>query len=136
MNVKRYSAAEIMGVPTGKTIEKTRESSLFRMKVYGIWGQEVPVDLVDITPPYWNNTKYRYYLSRQDGPVTVDLIAVDDNLRQLNEIHYEDGDTRKFVSKLALKSVIIPTNQTGFMIAGNNPLHPKREFIHELIVAE
>lgn len=103
------------------------------MSRYGIEGTEIPEELTEITPPYWDKNKYTYWMSRpgSDGPATVEMRPV-----------YEDsqmglvlGETPAGLVTVPynLQRMVIPTEQEAFPLIGPSPRFTGQLCVHEVV---
>jgi hypothetical protein len=136
MEVVRFSAVEIFGVPMDSPEQINTISKLVKlMGAYSVHAQEVSAELTDITPYYWQNPAFRYYLSRKDasGPAVIDVMP-------------RHNDSATFLiaplERDALigietpeRSIEIPTQQECMVIGGPGPRYGGHLCIHELIAS-
>lgn len=131
MEIKRFSAADIFGIPMENPESvRTRAGVLALLGAYDIQGQDVPADVIDITPYYWQKHKFNYLMTRQheDGPAQVEFMPTSAN----SETYTLAG--RMFV-QATVRNIIIPTNQEMFIILGPGPRFGDQVCIHEAIVS-
>lgn len=134
MRVQRFSAIEMFGVPVDdRSLLYSARGLLRMMSQYGIEGTEIPEALTDITPPYWDDNKYTYHISRQspDGPVAVELRPV-----------YEDSQMELVLGKspeglikvpYSLERMEVPTDQAAFPVLGPGPRFGAQLCVHEVV---
>jgi hypothetical protein len=135
MKIVRYSAIENFGVPIDSPEHVGSTQRLMDlMRAYSIEGKEIPTELTDITPYYWRNPTFRYYLSRRsiNGPAVIDLMP-----------RYNDSATTTFesiapginISGFTEKRTYeIPTYKGAMAIIGPGPRFIGQLCVHELIV--
>lgn len=132
MNVVRYSAVEMFGAPVDEPESLgVPGNALSLMESYNIEPQEIEVDIIDITPSYWNTPKFKYFLSKKlSGIVEVDLLPID-----LDSEAYLIASLTKDI-KIVLEGIrhlVIPTDQETMAIAGGSPRFTDKICLHELI---
>ena len=135
MNIVRFSAVENFGVPIDNPVDVADESRLIKlMRSYSIKSQEVSTELTDITPYYWQNPTFRYFLSRRggSGPAVVDLMP-----------RHHDSSAAVFGSvipgvaisgELKQRTFEIPTEMPTLAIMGPGPRFIGQICVHELIL--
>lgn len=137
MRVERYSAIEMMGVPIdGKQDDELIYSArglLRLMSRYGIEGTEIPDDLIDITPPYWEKNKFKYMLSRvrPDGPAVVELLPVHSDSQ--TDLVVAGSTDYVVTTPYHLRRIEIPTDQDAFPLIGPSPRFAGKLCVHEVV---
>lgn len=126
-----------MGVPIdGKKDTELLYSArglLSMMSRYHIEGTEIPDEVTEITPPYWEKNKFKYMMSRvrPDGPAVVELLPV-----------YSDSQTDMVVARSEnwvlttpyhLRRIEVPTDQDAFPLIGPSPRFAGMLCVHELV---
>jgi hypothetical protein len=136
MNVLRYSAVKEFGIPLDdlRGPSHPTEVATLLSSVYSIEGKEVSTELTDITPDYWDDPDFRYYLSREreDGPVVVDVMPRFHNSSAFVAIGMDRE--RLIVAQTPERTVEIPTQQPAMGILGVSPRLAGQICLHELIV--
>jgi hypothetical protein len=135
MQIVRFSAIENFGVPIDKPNDIANSRGLINlMLAYSIAATEVSAELTDITPYYWKNPAFRYYLSRRnsDGPAVIDMMPRhNDSMTEIIGSLIPDitihGETKK-------RTYEIPTNEGSMAIIGPGPRFAGQLCVHELIV--
>ena len=133
MRFDRYSAVGIFGAPIDKGIDPSDREPLVRlMNNYGIEAHPVPQDSTDITPYYWRNPMFRYFLSmaHPEGPAIVELLPRHDDSMTL-EIGQIAGIG--YCIKDEVRKVEVPTDQRALAIVGPSPRFPGEFCVHELV---
>jgi hypothetical protein len=133
MHVFRYSAVEIFGIAIDSPKQLHPMRALDLMNGYSVDPVEVPVETRDITPYYFRNNKFRYFLSRErpDGPAAVELMPVHHDSEYVSTTVI--GDTLIF-EREPVRTLEIPTQLPGFMLVGSSPRFAGQACLHELIV--
>jgi len=135
MNVLRYSAVEQFGIPVAdlRGSHPTQVATLLS-SAYSIEGEEVSTELTDITPHYWHNPDFRYYLSREneDGPVVVDIMPRVRNATAFVATGMDRG--RLILAMTPERSIEIPDQQPAMGVLGPGPRYTGQVCLHELIV--
>jgi hypothetical protein len=134
MKVQRFSAVEMMGVPIeDRKLLYSARGLLSMMSRYSIEGTEIPEELTEITPPYWDKNKYTYWLSQPDpnGPATVEMRPVYDD-SQMNIVL---GETPAGLVTVPynLQRMVIPTDQEAFPLIGPSPRFAGQLCVHEVV---
>lgn len=103
------------------------------LSAYGVEGQDVSKEATDITPYYWKNPTFRYYLSlaHPEGPAVVELLPRHDD----SEIHLLAplGDSTVGINLPGVRRIEVPTDQDMMAIAGTSPRYPGKFCVHELV---
>ncbi len=132
MAIQRYSAIGSFGVPLDNGDGPKNDASLrVLFDAYDIEGQEVPeIDTLDITPYYWDNPNFRYFMSRnsETDPVVIDLMP----RHKGSEAFMPLG---QFVLA-GIRRIVIPGIQKTVAIAGPSPRFRNMICIHEAIIAD
>lgn len=134
MIVQRFSATEMMGAPIDdRNLLYSARGLLSMMNRYSIEGTEIPEELTEITPPYWDKNKYTYWLSRPDpnGPATVEMRPVYDD----SQMELVLGQTSAGLTKVPfnLQRMVIPTDQEAFPLIGPSPRFTGQLCVHEVV---
>jgi hypothetical protein len=135
MNVLRYSAIPKFGVPMDSLKNASGNNQLTALlSAYSIEGMEVTTELTDITPYYWRNPNFRYYLSRENerGPVVVDIMP----RHRDSSAFIVTGMGREGLMGIETpdRTIEIPTDQAAMGILGPGPRFAGQICLHELIV--
>jgi hypothetical protein len=135
MNVLRYSAAKEQGVPIDRLKQASHPlvTASLLSSIYSIEGEEVPMGLIDITPSYFDDPEFRYFVSRngEDSPVVVDLMP-----RHHNASAYILTSNRNdlITVETPLRTIEIPTDQPAAGILAPSPQAAGQILLHELLV--
>lgn len=134
MSLQRYSAVEMFGAPLEGGDGISVAQMLVLMSAYDIEPQEVPSEPTDITPYYWKNPNFRYYvtLAHPEGPAVVDLLPrhVDSDTYLLQKV----GDFAVGLHVPEVRRIEIPTDEQALAIIGpGSPRFPDKVCLHELI---
>jgi hypothetical protein len=136
MDIVRFSAVEVFGIPIDKpeTLGSTQRMVKL-LGAYSVQPLEITTDVLDITPYYWDNPTFRYFLSRnkEGNSAVVDLMPCRDNssasiITPLSRNLLLEIDT-------PLRSVEIPTLQETVAILGPSPRFGGQICLHELVAA-
>jgi len=131
MAIQRFSAIANFGVPIDGTSSFVSVEETVRLfGAYDIEGQDVPVDVIDITPYYWERPLFRFFMSRNspESPVQIDFLPTDDDSRV-----YEPG----LFGGLALsgtRRTMVPNDQPVMLLSGPSPRFSNLLCIHEAII--
>ncbi len=137
MKIVRFSAVGNFGVPIDNPEQISDTAGIISlMGAYSLQGSEVTDDLQDITPYYWQDPTFRYYLSRRgvSGPAVIDLMP-------------RHHDSSAFVIlpsnresllgiEMPQRTIEIPTNHLQMAVVGLGPRFPGQLCIHELITVQ
>lgn len=134
MSLQRYSAVEMFGAPIEGAKGVDAEHLVEVFSSYGIAPQTLPSEPTDITPYYWQNSTFRYYLTlaHPEGPAVVDLLprhADSETYLLLQHI----GDSAINLLIPGLRHIEIPTDQQAMALVGPGPRFPDKICVHELI---
>lgn len=131
MAIERYSAIPNFGVPIDDLAQiKTRDDIVGLFGAYNIDAQAIPIDTEDITPYYWRNPRFRYYMTRTSrlSPVDIEMLPTADD----SESYIPLGD----IVIEGIRRITVPTDQQVVMIAGPGPRFPGMICIHEAIIGD
>lgn len=134
MRVQRFSAIEQFGVPVDdEKMLHSAQGMLRLMSQYGIEGTEIPDEVTDITPPYWEKNKFKYMLSRvrPDGPAVVELLPVYSDSQ--TTLVLGDSPEGLVTVPIQVRRFEIPTDQEAFPVLGPGPRYAGQLCVHELV---
>lgn len=133
MSLQRYSATHMFGAPIEGVDGHNTRQLVELLAAYDVEPQEVPREPTDITPYYWKNPNFRYYVSlaHPEGPAVVDLLPrhTDIDMYLLQRI----GDFAVGLQIPDVRHIEIPTDEMGLAIIGPSPRFPDKLNVHELI---
>lgn len=133
MSLQRYSAVHMFGAPIEGIEGRDGSQLVDLMAAYNIEPQEVPTEPTDITPYYWMNPNFRYFVSmaHPEGPAIVDLLPrhTDTEMYLLQRI----GGKAVGLHLPDVRHIEIPTDEISLAIVGPSPRFPDKLNVHELI---
>jgi hypothetical protein len=125
---ERYSATSVFGIPFNPE-DLTVRGKLFELvDAYNIEPQELPTEATDITPYYWQNPSYRYFLSLKEktGLAIVELMPMNDD----SELKIYSPES---TGVTPIRTIELPTQQETFLLTGGSPRFKDSLCIHEIV---
>jgi hypothetical protein len=129
MNVVRFSAIRNFGVPIDRPeLIGDPDYLVGLMHAYDIEEEPIAREATDITPIYWRNPAFKYFVSgREDGSARVEM-----------QPRHNDSQAILLGGGLAVESSIrayeVPSQIAGIPIAGPGPRFSGQICIHELVI--
>ena len=134
MAFQRYSAVEMFGAPIDDGMSPENVDELFGlMAAYGFGGQDISREPTDITPYYWRNPGFRYFLSlaHPEGPALVELLPIRDD-SEVARLDVDDDEAALTVLP-DKRTIEIPTDTKVYAMIGGSPRFAGKMCLHELI---
>lgn len=134
MNVVRFSAVKSFGVPIESPDHTSSTKKLIAlMRSYSAEELDISSEITDITPYYWENTVFRYYLSRrgEEGPAVIELVPRhhDSQAHAISSI----APGLAIGTEFETRTIVVPTAQEAMAIGGPGPRYAGQVCVHELI---
>lgn len=138
MKFVRYSASEMFGVPLDNMFEKPgaeQEDFMRLLGYYGIGPQEIEREPVDITPYYWRNPDFRYFLSlaHPEGPAVLEMLPNKDGVENMVRVQVPSYGA---VEVEGIRRLEIEAPGAMRVIIGGSPRFQDQLCLHELITCE
>lgn len=134
MNVVRFSAVKIFGVPLDNPEQyDSPKKTIDLVRAYGLEAEEVPAETTDITPFYWENRVFDYRLSREepDGEAVINMLPRHDNSSA--HILGSTAAGSVFAVETNRRNIRVPNDQEVFALAGPGPRFQGQMCLHEVI---
>jgi hypothetical protein len=132
MQFVRFSAVEQFGVPLGVSEQPDNATVARLLAEYSVEPQEISPELTDITPYYWREPDFRYFLSmsQPEGPAVLDMMPAK---RDSTSFDVMEVAGTVFAAERSQRSIVIPTDHDVALITGYSPRYTGQLCIHELI---